>query len=105
MRKPAIITLSAGEKSDCLSKFYEDQAAVLASEFEAPLKDFVRMVKAVKAVMADRSAALSALQMVRPKQRECKSRVHCVGAMHQSTSCPFGTFMFWVLFMAAWGAR
>ena len=38
------------------------QADALGASFEAPLKEFVRLVRSAKAVMADRSAALSALQ-------------------------------------------
>ena len=35
--------------------------------FEAPLKEFVRMVKSAKSVMQDRSTALTTLQQVRCK--------------------------------------
>jgi hypothetical protein len=38
------------------------QADALSVSFEAPLKEFVRLVRSAKAVMADRGAALSALQ-------------------------------------------
>jgi hypothetical protein len=41
------------------------RADTLAKSFEAPLKEFVRAVKAVKKVIADRSAALTAFQQVR----------------------------------------
>ncbi len=38
------------------------QADALGASFEAPLKEFVRLVRSAKAVMADRGTALSALQ-------------------------------------------
>ena len=37
----------------------------LTFSFEAPLKEYVRMVKSAKAVMADRSLALSTLKSAR----------------------------------------
>lgn len=37
----------------------------MAEKFEAPFKEFVRMVRSAKAVMSDRSAALTVLQQVR----------------------------------------
>ena len=40
-------------------------ADTLSKSFEAPLKEFVRAVKAVKKVVADRSAALATFQQVR----------------------------------------
>lgn len=54
-----------GNKSDCLSRFLLEEAAGLAVTFEAPLKEFVRTVKAAKATMADRSTALAALTQAR----------------------------------------
>ena len=43
----------------------QDQAGQLGVSFEAPLREYVRMVKSAKAVMADRSLALGALQQSR----------------------------------------
>ncbi len=43
----------------------QDQAGQLGVSFEAPLREYVRMVKSAKAVMADRSLALHALQQAR----------------------------------------
>ena len=40
------------------------QTDALNTSFEAPLKEFVRMVKSAKGVMADRSAALQTLHQV-----------------------------------------
>jgi sorting nexin-1/2 len=52
--------LSMGEKSAVLARNSQEQAEALLSSFEAPLKEFVRLVKSAKAVMADRSSALQA---------------------------------------------
>lgn len=43
----------------------QEQAEALGVNFEAPLREYVRMVKSTKAVMQDRSAALSLLQVAR----------------------------------------
>ncbi len=43
----------------------QEHADHLTFSFEAPLKEYVRMVKSAKAVMADRSLALSTLQSAR----------------------------------------
>ena len=43
----------------------QEHADSLTFSFEAPLKEYVRMVKSAKAVMADRSLALSTLQSAR----------------------------------------
>ena len=43
----------------------QEQAGSLGASFEAPLKEYVRMVRSAKAVMADRSLALGALQQAR----------------------------------------
>ena len=48
--------------AECLFLFAQVQADALSASFEAPLKEFVRLVRSAKAVMADRGAALSALQ-------------------------------------------
>eukprot|EP00884_Botryococcus_braunii_P014863 jgi/Botrbrau1/23378/Bobra.0051s0029.1 len=54
--------LQLGEKVDLLAQQAQDQANELAATFEAPLKEFVQMVKSAKAVIADRATALSNLQ-------------------------------------------
>ncbi|KAK9843542.1 hypothetical protein WJX81_008116 [Elliptochloris bilobata] len=51
-----------GAKADSLARASQVQADALGASFEAPLKEFVRLVRSAKAVMADRGAALSALQ-------------------------------------------
>lgn len=43
----------------------QEHADSLIFSFEAPLKEYVRMVKSAKSVMADRSLALSTLQSAR----------------------------------------
>ncbi len=43
----------------------QEQAETLGVNFEAPLREYVRMVKSAKAVMQDRSTALNALQDAR----------------------------------------
>ena len=43
----------------------QEHADSLAFSFEAPLKEYVRMVKSAKAVMADRGLALGTLQSAR----------------------------------------
>ena len=53
-----------GERAESVSRLCSQTSDTLASSFEAPLKEFVRTVKAVKKVMADRSAALQACQQV-----------------------------------------
>jgi hypothetical protein len=55
----------------------QEQAEALVSSFEAPLKEFVRLVKSAKAVMADRSSALQAAHQVSPLSR------HAVGVGSQ----------------------
>lgn len=42
----------------------QEQAEELLSSFEAPLKEFVRLVKSAKTVMNDRSSALQAVHQV-----------------------------------------
>lgn len=54
-----------GEKADCISRLFRETSDTLGKSFEAPLKEFVRTVKAVKKVVADRSAALVAFQQAR----------------------------------------
>ena len=44
----------------------QEQAEQLENSFEAPLKEFVRLVKAAKHVIADRAAALHTLHTVCP---------------------------------------
>ena len=53
-----------------LPLFLQEQAEELLSSFEAPLKEFVRLVKSAKNVMADRSSALQAMHQV---SRACPS--------------------------------
>ena len=48
-----------------LSKQCNEHAAQLSASFEAPLREFVRLVKSAKATMSDRSLALAALQHAR----------------------------------------
>lgn len=48
-----------------LNSVVQEHADSLIFSFEAPLKEYVRMVKSAKAVMADRSLALSTLQSAR----------------------------------------
>jgi len=48
----------------CTKHCVQEQAEALISSFEAPLKEFVRLVKSAKAVMADRSSALQAAHQV-----------------------------------------
>lgn len=48
-----------------LNSVVQEHADSLVFSFEAPLKEYVRMVKSAKAVMADRSLALSTLQSAR----------------------------------------
>lgn len=47
-----------------MSPWMQEQAEELLSSFEAPLKEFVRLVKSAKTVMNDRSAALQAVHQV-----------------------------------------
>ena len=54
---------AAGCECDwCLAQEHADS---LTFSFEAPLKEYTRMVKSAKAVMADRSLALGTLQSAR----------------------------------------
>ena len=53
------------EKSDCLARMLLDQAGVLGDSFESPLKEFVRTIRAAKATIADRAAALATLAQAR----------------------------------------
>lgn len=53
-----------GERAEAVSRLFAQSSEGLAASFEAPLKEFVRTVRAVKKVMADRSGALAALQQV-----------------------------------------
>lgn len=57
--------LNMGEKSALLARNSQEQAEELLSSFEAPLKEFVRLVKSAKTVMADRSSALQAMHQTR----------------------------------------
>ncbi|BDA48046.1 Sorting nexin-2 [Coccomyxa sp. Obi] len=57
--------INLGEKAESLARSSQDQAGQLGVSFEAPLREYVRMVKSAKAVMADRSLALGALQQAR----------------------------------------
>ncbi|KAL4452515.1 hypothetical protein ABPG75_008177 [Micractinium tetrahymenae] len=54
-----------GERAEAVSRLCGESSEGLAASFEAPLKEFVRTVRAVKKVMADRSGALAALQQAR----------------------------------------
>ena len=56
-----------GDRADAMGRLCAESSSCLASCFEAPLKEFVRGVKAVKKVCADRSAALAAYQQVRTR--------------------------------------
>jgi len=49
----------------CIYVSPQEQASALGASFEAPLKEYVHMVRSAKAVMADRSLALGALQQAR----------------------------------------
>ncbi len=53
------------EKSDCLARMLSEQAATLTTNFEGPLKEFVRNIRAAKAAIADRTTALAALSQAR----------------------------------------
>ena len=53
-----------GERAASVAKLCAATSGQLAASFEAPLKECVRTVGAVKKVMADRSAALQAYQAV-----------------------------------------
>lgn len=53
------------EKSDCLARMLSSQAHALGDSFEGPLKEFVRTIRAAKATIADRAAALAALSQAR----------------------------------------
>ncbi|KAK9907498.1 hypothetical protein WJX75_004827 [Coccomyxa subellipsoidea] len=57
--------INLGEKAESLARSSQEQAGSLGASFEAPLKEYVRMVRSAKAVMADRSLALGALQQAR----------------------------------------
>ncbi|EIE27299.1 Vps5-domain-containing protein [Coccomyxa subellipsoidea C-169] len=57
--------INLGEKAESLARSSQEQAGSLGVTFEAPLKEYVRMVRSAKAVMADRSLALGALQQAR----------------------------------------
>lgn len=48
-----------------LSTVSRDSANALSFQFEAPLKEFTRMMKSVRAVMVDRTNALSMLQQAK----------------------------------------
>ncbi|CAD7699120.1 unnamed protein product, partial [Ostreobium quekettii] len=48
-----------------LSTVSRDSANALSFQFEAPLKEFTRMMKSVRAVMVDRTNALSILQQAK----------------------------------------
>ena len=54
-----------GDCADAVARLCAKASTSLASCFEAPLKEFVRGVKAVKKVCADRSTALAVFQQVR----------------------------------------
>lgn len=54
-----------GEKAETVSLVCFETSESLARSFEAPLKEFVRMVRAANKVAAERSAALAAYQQVR----------------------------------------
>jgi sorting nexin-1/2 len=54
-----------GEKAEAVSRVCFATSESLARSFEAPLKEFVRMVRAANKVAAERSAALAAYQQVR----------------------------------------
>ncbi|PSC72138.1 sorting nexin 1 [Micractinium conductrix] len=54
-----------GERAQAVSALCGQTSESLATSFEAPLKEFVRTVAAVKKVMARRSAALAAYQQAR----------------------------------------
>lgn len=53
------------DRADTVAQLCSKTSASLASCFEAPLKEFVRGVRAVKKVCEDRSAALAAYQQAR----------------------------------------
>lgn len=53
-------------RADVVEVVMQGQVDELAATFEAPLKEFVQMVKSAKAVIADRATALSNLQAVTP---------------------------------------
>ena len=53
-----------GERADAMSRLCGQASTTLASTFEAPLKECVRTVTAVKKVMLARSTALQAHQQV-----------------------------------------
>jgi len=53
-----------GERAEAVARLCGETSEGLATCFEAPLKEFVRTVGAVKKVMADRGAALAAYQQV-----------------------------------------
>lgn len=53
-----------GDRASDVARLCSSTSSSLASSFEAPLKEFVRGVRAVKKVCADRSAALAAYQQV-----------------------------------------
>ena len=54
-----------GDRADTISRLCRETSDRLAAGFEAPLKEFTRMVKAARKVMVDRSATLSAYQQAR----------------------------------------
>ncbi|CAD7702434.1 unnamed protein product [Ostreobium quekettii] len=54
-----------GNHAGDLSTVSRDSANSLSYQFEAPLKEFTRMMKSVRAVMADRTNALSFLQQAK----------------------------------------
>lgn len=65
-----------GERAEAVARLCAESSEGLAASFEAPLKEFVRTVRAVKKVMADRSGALAALQQV--GRRACWDASPCL---------------------------
>ena len=54
-----------GQRADAVSGIHRESAESIGRCLEAPLKEFVRMVKAAKKVVGDRSAALAAYAAAR----------------------------------------
>lgn len=75
----ALVQLS--HKSQSVSQASKARTDLLAAQFEAPLKEAVRAVKAVQAVCADRATSLAALSAAKhdlDTKKVCSSAVNNV---------------------------
>lgn len=64
-----------GDKAEVLAHSAHEQTNSLGASFEAPLKEFVRLVKSAKATMTDRAAALADLHSARNDVHSKRSKL------------------------------